>query len=204
MQPHLDERIVARQLGRKPRPFIEVCRRCRYDYPQVILTEPVREREDGWDVFPTVHWLTCPLLSRAISRLEAEAQIGSYERRLQEDPQFLQRMEAEHAAAAAARLELVPADVQSSLRQQRPRQWQALTHTGIAGIRSPGGVKCLHAHYADYVGRGTNPIGRDVDEQLQRRDVPLDGDDQCWRHCSVHDQVGVNGTDASAVTGQRP
>lgn len=196
MQRHLDKRVVTRQLGRKPRPFAEVCRRCRYDYPQVITTEPVHRRHGEWEVFPTVHWLTCPLIHRAISRLEVEGQIVSYEKRLQQEGTFREAMEKEHCAAAAARMRLVPADVQRELKKERPRQWQALEGTGIAGIRSPAGVKCLHAHFADYVGRGTNPIGREVEAQLRRRGVPLDGDDDCWRHCRVacetvgHDERG--------------
>ncbi len=187
MTPTLDERIVARQLGRKPKPFVDVCRRCRYDYPQVILNHPVHGRDTGFDVFPTVYWLTCPLLVRAISRLEAEGQIRMYEERLRSDEQFLAQMKKEHKAAAAARLELVSEVVQQTLQRQQPRQWEALTHTGIAGIRSPEGVKCLHTHFADFVGRGTNPIGQEVEEQLRRRDVAIDGDDECWRYCTVAD-----------------
>lgn len=204
-----DERIVARQIGRNPKPFVDVCRRCRYDYPQVILNSPAVKRSPGktggsrgergqaydaeagthWEVFPTIHWLTCPLLHRAISRLEAEGQIRAYEERLQEDEQFYSEMEAEHAAAASARIELVPEQVRHALQNNQPRQWQSLAETGVAGIRGSEGVKCLHAHYADFIGRGTNPIGKEVDEQLRRRGIAVDGDDECWRHCTVDESV---------------
>lgn len=189
MTPSLDERIVARQLGRRPKPFSDVCRRCRYDYPQVILNEPVVERGTGFEVFPTVYWLTCPLLIRAISRLEAEGQIRMYEERLRTDEEFMERMEEEHAAAAAARLERVAEGVQEKLKENQPRQWASLAGTGIAGIRAAEGVKCLHAHYADYVGRETNPIGKEVEEQLRQRGVAVDGDEECWRHCTVDEAI---------------
>lgn len=199
LAPSLDEQIVARQLGRRPKPFLDVCRRCRYEYPQVIANKPVHSRPAGFEVFPTVYWLTCPLLARAISRLEAEGQIRMYEERLRTDGQFLRQMEDEHGAAAASRLELVPEEVQEALKEQQPRQWESLAETGIAGIRVAEGVKCLHAHFADFIGRGTNPIGRDVDEQLRRRGVAVDGDDECWRHCTVDpDAVGRDPAAGSA------
>src|SRR5690625_7592955 len=71
----VDERILARQLGRRPRPFAEVCPRCRYDYPQVSLTEPLHRRGDPWEVLPTVYWLTCPRRQRASRRLDADGHV---------------------------------------------------------------------------------------------------------------------------------
>lgn len=218
LAPSHDERVVARQLRRRPKPFLDVCRRCRYDYPQVIANNPVHSHPSGFEVFPTVYWLTCPLLARAISRLEAEGQIRMYEERLRTDGEFLDRMESEHRAAAASRLKLVPEEVQEALQSQQPRQWESLAETGIAGIRAAEGVKCLHAHFADYVGRGTNPIGQDVAEQLRSRGVAVDGDDDCWRHCTVDvgrgpegiakmqtiapDPVSISGRSGSTVEGR--
>lgn len=194
-----DERVVARQLGRRPRSFSEVCRRCRYDYPQVVLTLPVRELppkagdDDGasrWDVFPTVYWLTCPLLAKAISTLEAGGEIVAYERRLQTDADFASAMERSHTAAASERVGLVPADARRRLERERPRQWRALSETGVAGIRSGEGVKCLHAHYADFIGRGDNVIGAEVHEKLTAAGVSVDGTDTCWRWCTVDGAPG--------------
>ncbi len=181
----VDKEIVAKQIGRKPRPFTEVSRRCRYDYPQVILTEPLQRRGEHWEVFPTVFWLTCPLLHRAISSMEAEGDIRRYEEHIETDREFAQQMAAAHEAAAAHRLAQVPEQWRQELEEQRPREAQALTETGIAGMRSTGGVKCLHAHYADYVGRGDNPIGADVHRRLIERGVPPEGTDTCWQFCTV-------------------
>lgn len=181
----VDHDVVARQLGRTPRPFSEVCRRCRYDYPQVILTEPLHRHRDRWQVFPTVYWLTCPMLARAISRLEAEGQIRVYEERLRTEPELAARMEQAHREAAADRVARVPEEMRRSLERERPREARALAQTGVAGIRSTDGVKCLHAHYADFVGRGGNPIGADVHRQLVERGIPPGGTDSCWRHCTV-------------------
>ncbi|OUM99452.1 MAG: hypothetical protein BAA04_08775, partial [Firmicutes bacterium ZCTH02-B6] len=158
-----DMRIIARQLGRRPRPGTDVCRRCRYGFPQVVISPPVVRDGCRWDIFPTVYWLTCPHLIAAIGRLEAQGWIGRYEKRLAEEPHFAEALAASHAAAAADRLRRVPAEWRDALERDYPRLWQSLAETGVAGIRSRSGVKCLHAHYADYVGRGDNPIGRAVE-----------------------------------------
>src|SRR5690606_42094693 len=99
-----DVRVVATQIRRKPRPFLEVTRRCRYDFQQIILTAPLQRRGDRWDVFPTVFWLTCPLLHRDISRLEAEGGIREYEELIAADPESAQRMVAAHRSSAALRM----------------------------------------------------------------------------------------------------
>lgn len=181
----VDQRVVARQLGREPRPFSQVCRRCRYGYPQVILTEPLHRHRGRWQVFPTVYWLTCPLLARAISRLEAEGHIRAYEERLRTEPDLAAEMERAHRDAAADRVARVSEEMRRLLERERPREARALAETGVAGIRSRDGVKCLHAHFADFVGRGGNPIGTDVYRQLVDRGVPPEGTDSCWRFCTV-------------------
>src|SRR5690606_40605586 len=38
-------------------------------------------------------------------------------------------------------------------------------------------------HFADFIGRGDNPVGQHVLHLLQERGVPLDGTDECWRFC---------------------
>jgi hypothetical protein len=54
---------VARQLGRKPKPF-RVAARCPFGLPSVIENERTRE-------MPTSFWATCSSLVAAISRVEA-------------------------------------------------------------------------------------------------------------------------------------
>ena len=184
-----DMRTIAHQLGRRPRPGTEVCRRCRHGFPQVVISPPVVRDGDRWDVFPTVYWLTCPLLVAAIGRLEAQGWIGRYEKRLAEDPAFAQALADAHAGASADRLGRIPPEWRETLERDHPRLWQALAETGVGGIRSRTGVKCLHTHYADHVGRGDNPIGRAVEEQLREAGVPLEGTDDCWRRCAVEERA---------------
>jgi uncharacterized protein len=63
-----DYDAVARQLGRKPRPF-RVAARCPFGVPSVIENERTRE-------MPTSFWVTCPSLVAAISRVESTGGVG--------------------------------------------------------------------------------------------------------------------------------
>ena len=58
-----DYDTVARQLGRRPRPF-RVAARCPFGLPSVIENERTRE-------MPTRFWVTCSSLVAAISRVES-------------------------------------------------------------------------------------------------------------------------------------
>jgi uncharacterized protein len=58
-----DYDVVARQLGRRPRPF-RVAARCPFGVPSVIENERTRE-------MPTSFWVTCPSLVAAIARVES-------------------------------------------------------------------------------------------------------------------------------------
>ena len=61
--PSGDREAVARQLGRRPRPF-RVAARCPFGAPSVIENERAQD-------MPTSFWITCPSLDKAISRLES-------------------------------------------------------------------------------------------------------------------------------------
>jgi hypothetical protein len=58
-----DHETVARQLGRKPKPF-RVAARCPFGLPSVVENRRTRE-------MPTSFWVTCKALVAAISRVES-------------------------------------------------------------------------------------------------------------------------------------
>lgn len=58
-----DHAVVARQLGRSPRPF-RVAARCPFGLPSVIENQRSRN-------MPTSFWVTCSSLDRAIARVES-------------------------------------------------------------------------------------------------------------------------------------
>jgi hypothetical protein len=137
-----DRAFVEAQLERSVRSEVEVVARCHLAMPVVIRVPPFLA--DGTP-FPTRYWLTCPLASRRIGRLESVGGIAAMERRAEQIPEFGRRLDEAHERYAAERDGLVPAGV-----EPRPSG-------GVGGARA--GVKCLHAHYADYAAGNPNPVG---------------------------------------------
>lgn len=163
--------MIKKQLGREPRGVVGVHTRCGYGYPQVIVTRPVSATHSNIEIFPTLYWLTCPYLVKELALLEAEGLIAQFEQRIQEDPEFADLVEENHQRYAERRLALIPTCVRENIRDEYPERYRVLAETGVGGIRSLEGVKCLHTHVADYLAHGENPIGA---EALAILDKPLD------------------------------
>ena len=105
----------------------------------VIESHPLLD--DGTP-FPTLFWLTCPILQKRVSQLEAEGAMGEMNRRLARDTRLRARL-----AAALDRY----------LRRRDER-----AHIEDGGGPPGGGpdrVKCLHAHVAQELADPPNPIG---------------------------------------------
>ena len=152
-----DSRVLALQIGRPLRAASMVLRRCDLGLPIVAEVPPIL---DNGEPFPTRYWLTCPLAHRRIARLEGEGGVRAAQAKIAADPELCDAVEAAHARYARERDARLPARV-----RHRPRG-------GVGG--ASGGVKCLHAHYADFVAGNVNPIGRDVQEKIgaARCEVP--------------------------------
>lgn len=130
--------IVERQLGRTLRGSWRVGRRCHLGVPMVIENHP--RLEDGAP-FPTLYWLTCPLLVKRASNLESQAWMERLNERLSEDPALKERLSVAVDAYRAAR------DV----------------HEVLDPVPAPPGggpdrVKCLHSHLAHQL-VDANPVG---------------------------------------------
>lgn len=151
MAPELREAdllAVRDQLGREPTVSFEVVARCGGDgHPLVIRNAP--RAADGTP-FPTTYWLTCPEAVKAIARLESAGAIGELNARAEEDPELHAAVAAAHEEAAEDRAARVP----------EARDWG-----GVAGTRT--GVKCLHAHYANRLGGGDDPVGAWVADRVE-------------------------------------
>ena len=141
--------------------MVDVVARCHLGLPTVIKVPP--HLDDGTP-FPTTFWLTCPLASRRIGRLEADGGVKKAEARIESDAEFgsahrkaMQRYESDRDA-------LIGADAPP----YRPSG-------GVGGTRL--GVKCLHAHYADHAAGNANSVGADTAFWIE----PLD----CAAPCAV-------------------
>lgn len=153
----MDERdVVAAQLERPLRSGADVVARCHLGLPVVTRVPPLLD--DGTP-FPTRYWLCCPLAVRRVSRLESAGGVQAMDRRAAAVPEFGARLAAAHARYAAERDAALPEDAE---------------HAPDGGVAGSGhGVKCLHAHYADYAAGNDNPVGENVASWVEPLDCPM-------------------------------
>jgi len=154
-----DRGAVEAQIGRPPRSVVDVAARCHLGLPVVITVPPLLD--DGTP-FPTLYWLTCPLATKRIGRIEAGGGVRAAELMLSEDPALLDAHEAAMARYREQRDALIPEGYEG----HRPTG-------GVGGTRA--GVKCLHAQYADTTAGNENPIGAWTAAQVE----PLDCTSEC-------------------------
>jgi hypothetical protein len=86
-----DRETARRQLNRRLRGRVLLAARCPHGVVEVIATSPLLS--DGTP-FPTLFWLSCPLLQRAVSRLESGDFREILRRKLKEQPDFALRLRA--------------------------------------------------------------------------------------------------------------
>jgi uncharacterized protein len=135
-----DVDAVARQLGREPRGVLQIVYRCPNGEPGVVKTAP--KLPDGTP-FPTLYYLTHPVLTAAASRLESLGVMREMTERLRHDPELAAAYQQAHESYLAERDAI-----------------ESLGTTFSAG-GMPDRVKCLHVLIAHSLakGRGINPLG---------------------------------------------
>ena len=143
---------VTAQLQRPPRGRWEVARRCSCGLPQVIET---RSHLDDGTPFPTLWWLTCRALAKAVGRLESEGWMAAFNARLANEPPL------RDALAAATKDYVARREAAEPIGAGNPSRG----HPGGGG--TPGGrIKCLHAHTAHQLMSDDNPAGAAVLAEL--------------------------------------
>lgn len=105
----------------------------------VIENDP--RLEDG-SPFPTLYWLTCPMLLKRVSTLESEGSMNAVTERLSHDPALKSRL----------------ADALDRYRARRDSH-EVIQESGGPPGGGPDRVKCLHSHVAHELAGGDNPIG---------------------------------------------
>lgn len=149
-----DQDIIAKQLGRKPQGKFQVFKRCSRGLPEVILTLPEKTKP-----FPTLFWLTCPLLVKKVSQLEDEGWVKGFQQQLSDDEKFRERY----------------------LEALRKRKKLSLSEN-VTGTKNSFYLKCLHAHLADYLALGFNPVGLRVLEKIGEFSCPQKCVDENFCH----------------------
>ena len=164
-----EEHIIAKQIGRPPRGFLKVESYCQYGYPKVIQVYPLLREGEKFEPFPTMFWLTCPIIVEQISRLEEQRIIGQLERELAENSKLQAEYKKDHERYATERFALLKLEDKKFLEERG--LIETLRERGIAGIQDHRFVKCLHAHYAHHVAR-ESLIGRLLEERFQIVECP--------------------------------
>jgi hypothetical protein len=153
----MDERaVVERQLGRPPRALRRVLARCPFGLPAVTEQAPY---DPHGEPFPTTFWLTCPHLVAAIARLEAAGGVERWSRAVADDATLASSLERATEEQQRLRRELAGAQLGSDE--------GASLDFGIAGSRSPGHLKCLHAHVAFALARPGYTLGERILEEVE-------------------------------------
>lgn len=140
-----DRAAVASLLGRTPAARFAVAVRRPDRTPVVIRNAPALD--DGTPM-PTMYWLVDPSLVLQVARLESGGAVRRFEREV--DPVELAAAHDEYAAQRDALVD--------------PRAHRTPSG-GVGGTRR--GVKCLHAHLANFLVGADDPVGRRVAEVIE-------------------------------------
>ncbi|GAA2133575.1 hypothetical protein GCM10009825_16670 [Arthrobacter humicola] len=145
--PH-DLEVLSRQLGRPVRDVVEIPARCVCGNPLVAATSP---RLSNGTPFPTTFYLTHPVITSAVSRLEAAGLMNEMNVRLAADVDLAARYRAAHEAYLASRAEI----------GARSGIGAVPEIDGVSAGGMPTRVKCLHVlvGHSLAAGTGVNPLG---------------------------------------------
>lgn len=145
-----DRERVSELLGREPMGAFEVVVRRSDGDPVVLRNAPLLP--DGTPM-PTRYWLCDPVLRAAIGTVESEGGVDRAEAEI-----GLDRLAAVHDAYARERDRALPPDTTGPV-----------PTGGVGGTRT--GVKCLHAHYANWLAGGDDPVGAWTHDRLVAMDL---------------------------------
>jgi len=139
---------LSRQLGRPVRDVVEIGARCVCGNPLVATTAP---RLSSGIPFPTTFYLSHPVITSAVSRLEAAGLMAEMSERLEGDEQLAAAYRAAHEDYLAAR-DAIGA---------RTGVGEVPEIAGVSAGGMPSRVKCLHVlvGHALAAGPGVNPLG---------------------------------------------
>lgn len=146
-----DIAAVTELIGRVPQGEFRIIVRSSSGAPVVLLNAPLLG--DGTPM-PTLYWLVGEDEVLAVSQLEAEGAVDKVEELL-----GLEAIDVIHQQYMATRDALIP----QSHTGHRPSG-------GVGGTRR--GVKCLHAHFANWLAGNDDAVGEWVAQQLDNRQQP--------------------------------
>lgn len=158
-------KIVAGQLSGSAENVIKVIKYCPTNYPMVILVHPFYNDKP----FPTIYWLSCPVIKEDIFKLEDTGYIEELKMKKNKIKDFRKELENAHNRYSKARIDILSKYELENAKEISEDLFNMLLKSGVAGIRDREGIKCLHGHFADYIITENNPVGREVAKKI---DIP--------------------------------
>jgi hypothetical protein len=145
--------VLSRQLGRPVRDVVEIPARCVCGNPLVAATAP---RLSNGTPFPTTFYLTHPVITSAVSRLEAAGLMNRMNDRLAAEADLAEAYRGAHESYLQARDQIA----------ERSGTGGVPEIAGVSAGGMPTRVKCLHVlvGHSLAAGPGVNPLG---DEALE-------------------------------------
>lgn len=157
--------VISRQLGRPARDVVEVPARCVCGNPLVAATAP---RLSNGTPFPTTFYLTHPVVTSAVSRLEAAGVMNEMNERLATDPALASAYRDAHEAYLDERRRV----------GERAGTGPVPEIDGVSAGGMPERVKCLHVLVGQSLamGQGVNVLGDEAVERIAEWWTP----DRCY------------------------
>lgn len=150
------------QLGRNPHGLYRVEKyHPIHGHPMVISVVPFVKGAP----FPTLYWLTCPILKKEISHVEKDGHIERFEKEFFSEGELLEELISNHENYRDERINLFENTIKDWSLFPEPMQ-EIIKKTGIGGMADFTHIKCFHLHYAHHLVRG-NVVGRKLDEEFQ-------------------------------------
>jgi len=143
-----DLETLSRQLNRPVRDVVEIGARCVCGNPLVATTAP---RLSSGIPFPTTYYLAHPVITAAVSRLEAAGLMNEMNERLGENSALAAEYVAAHESYLANRAAI----------GERSGTGAVPEINGVSAGGMPTRVKCLHVlvGHSLAAGEGVNPLG---------------------------------------------
>ncbi len=161
--------IVKGQLDNSADNVIKVIKYCPTNYPMIILVHPFYNQKP----FPTIYWLSCPVIKEKIFELEDTGYIKELKQKKNQVDEFKNELNNAHGRYSWTRIKLLSENDLENAKKISEDLYKMLIKSGVAGIREKEGIKCLHGHYADYIVSGNNPVGKEVAKKI---DIPSNCD----------------------------
>jgi GNAT superfamily N-acetyltransferase len=172
-RPKLDRVIIPGQMEKRdvPENFYRCSKRCKYGFPQVIESYPVKDSQP----FPTTFYMICPHLKYHLAQLEESGVIGELDHL--KDGEAYKNVNEEYAEQRKSRIYLSNKNGEAFI-----KKYKSALEVGIGGIRGHKGLKCLHLHAATYLAKFNDPAGRAAMEMLKKKGIDESCEDMnCFR-----------------------